>query len=185
MRPILKLAISLLFLLFLTAADFKDYFLILDQKDYIKLANRGDKEILKRSIVFDELIKPSENSHLEANEKLKTEQFAFLLKKKKTDEVEAFINSHDSNLTIHHFYVGFSHFMKGEYEAASLALQKYEGENFIFHKYLLLGDCLYEQKGHLAVDELIVAYQKAMDASKNEIGKEIAKNRIKYIIYKK
>ena len=183
MRPILKLAVSLFFLFFLTASNFKDYFIILDKYQYLKLAQRGDKEILKRSIVFDELIQPDENPHLNPNEIAKTQQFAFLLKKMKRKDIDLFLLQHDSSLVIHQFYIGFCHFMKGEYKLAEEALQQYRGNNFLYHKHLLIGDCRYELNTYNTTNELVLQYQKAMDIAKSDIEKEIVKNRVKYIIY--
>lgn len=185
MRFLLKSLCSLLIILTLTSGGFKDYFLILDTKQYSKLATKGDKEVLKRSIVFDELVKPSENPHLINDEKVKTQQFAYLLKKRKSVEIEEFLKQHDRSLPIHSFYEGFNYFMLGEYKLASQALEKYEGTSVTYYKYLLLGDCLYESKGHTAIDELIILYQKAMDNSLNSTEKEIVNNRIKFIVFRK
>ena len=148
------------------------------------MAERGDKEILKRSIVFDELIQPYEGSHLDTNEVSKTQQFAFLLKKMKRKDIEEFMHQHDSSLSIHQFYVGFYHFMQAEYTLAEAAFQRYTGNNFLYHKYLLISDCRYELNTYGSPNELVLMYQKAMDISKSEIEREIVKNRIKYIIYK-
>jgi hypothetical protein len=182
---LLKVFSFILFLLLLTSTDFKDYYLLINEGKYVKLSLKGDKEILKRSIVFSSIRKPSDNPHLEKNESTKTSFFVYLVKKKKYSRLANFLQQHNNQLNIHHFYVGLDYFMRGLYSKAEKELNQYNEDYLKYYKYLLLADCLYEQKGYSLKTELIEAYQKALDASSGKLQEEIVKNRVKYIAYKK
>lgn len=151
----------------------------------MQLSQRGDKEVLKRSIVFSSIRKPNENPHLEKDEAIKTAFFVYLIKKKKHLQSTEFLKLHDPQLNIHHFYLGLDYFMKGQYSKAKEELEKYDEAYLKYHKKLLLADCLYEQKGYSSREELISAYQKVLDAATSDLQASVVKNRIKYIIYKK
>lgn len=157
----------------------------MDEEHYTKLALRGDKEVLKRCIVFKHIRKRSDNAYLEGDEDLKTSYFIYLLKTKKYAEADNFLRLHNKQLAIHHFYMGLNYFMQGQYSMASEELQQYNEAPYRYHKNLLIADCIYEQEGYASKDLLLTAYQEALDAADDEIGKEVAKNRIRYIVYKK
>ncbi len=185
MANLLKLSSFLLLAFLLISTDFKDYYLLLNEGKYIKLSLKGDKEVLKRCIVFESIKKPNENPHLERDETTKTSFFVYLVKKKRSQEISNFLQLHNDQLNISHFYKGLNYFIQGSYSKARDELEKYDESYLRYHKNLLIADCLYEQKGYSSREELIEAYQKALDASDSNIQAEIVKNRIKYIIYKK
>ena len=185
MSNLFKLLFCFSFLLLFTSTDYKNYYYLLNEDKYAKLSNKGDKEILKRSIVFRSINKPSKSPHLEEDETTKTSFFVYLVKKRKYNQVNEFLELHNSELNIHHFYKGLNYFMNASYSKARQELLKYDQHNFEYYKLLLLSDCEYELKGFSSKDDIIKSYQNAFDASQTGLQKKIVKDRIKYIIYKK
>lgn len=159
-------------------------FWILSENEYNDRLLKGKDVVLRRYVVVPGIDKTYKDIFETTDEQALLAKFSFMIKKNKASLVEKYIQNCDHSLDINNLIKGLHFFSTNDYSQAIDHLEKFENEEYLFLKQLLIADCQYEllhnKKNYKSI---MGAYQMAMDSTNYEQNKSIVSNRIKYIKY--